>query len=132
MLFVSASRGVARGEGVGDAVVHVAVEDPEREALERGVDRGDLRQDVDAVAVVLQHPLDPAYLALDPMEPADERVLVGGVAVLGHAVSSSRVEWNLRSRSEFVTTNTLENAMAAAATIGLRSPAIASGIAATL
>ncbi len=67
----------------------------------------------------------------------DERLLVGGVAVrvrldLGHAVSSSRVEWKRRSRSEFVTTNTLENAIAAAATIGFRSPATASGIAATL
>ena len=37
-----------------------------------------------------------------------------------------------RSRNEFVTTNTLEKAIAAAATIGLSSPATASGIAATL
>ena len=54
------------------------------------------------------------------------------VSVSVMRVSSSRVEWKRRSRSEFVTTNTLENAIAAAATIGFRSPAIASGIAATL
>jgi len=39
---------------------------------------------------------------------------------------------NLRSRSELVTTDTLEKAMAAAAIIGLSTPAAANGIAATL
>ena len=132
MLFVSASDRIAGRERTGDAVVHVVVEDPEREALERRVHRRDLREDVDAVAVVLDHALDPAHLALDAVQPADERLLVGRVAVLVLAHATSRGEWKRRSRSEFVTTNTLENAIAAAATIGLRSPAIASGIAATL
>ena len=70
MLFVSASTGVAGRERAGDAVVHVVVEDPEGEALERGVHGGDLREDVDAVAVVLDHPLDPAHLALDAVQAA--------------------------------------------------------------
>ncbi len=114
-------------------MVDVVVEDLEREALERGVHRGDLREHVDAVAIVLEHPLDAAHLALDAVQPADERLLGGRVPVLvlAHAVSS-RTDRNRRSRSEFVTTKTLENAIAAAATIGFRSPAIASGIAATL
>lgn len=42
------------------------------------------------------------------------------------------VAYARRSRSEFVTTMTLEHAIAAPAIIGLRSPAAASGIAATL
>jgi threonine/homoserine/homoserine lactone efflux protein len=126
-------RRVAGGQRVGHAVGHVVVEDLEREALERRVDGGDLREHVDAVAILLDHPLDAAHLPLDAMQPADERVLVGGIAVsaLAHA-TPSRVEWNRRSRSEFVTTNRLESAIAAAATIGSRSPATASGIAATL
>ena len=77
--------GVAGRERAGDAVVHVVVEDLEREALERRLDGRDLREDVDAVAVVLDHPLDPAHLALDAVEPLDERLLVRGVAVLAHA-----------------------------------------------
>src|SRR5262245_23107641 len=109
---------VARGERTRDAVIDVVVEDLEGQALERGVDGGDLREDVDAVAILLEHPLDAAHLPLDAMEPADESILVGRVSVdrLAHA-TSSRVEWKRRSRSEFVTTKRLERAIAAAATI---------------
>ena len=116
-------------------MVHMVVEDAEGDALERCRHRRDLRQDVDAVAVVVDHALDAAHLSFDPVQPADERVLVGDVAVrfrIAHVATLSRDEWNRRSRSEFVTTKTLENAIAAAATIGLSSPAIARGIAATL
>jgi len=52
------------------------------------------------------------------------------MGVFAHVLS--RAEWKRRSRSEFDTTNRLESAMAAAATIGLRRPATASGMAATL
>src|SRR5262245_7119657 len=123
---------VSGSQSSRDAVVHVVVEDPEREALERGVDRRDLREHVDAVPILLDHPFDPAHLTLDPVEPPDERLLVGGIAVgvLAHAISL--MEWKRRSRSEFVTTNRLENAMAAAAMIGSSRPATASGMAATL
>src|SRR5262245_13429092 len=130
--------GVARGERARDAMVHVVVENPEREALERGVDRRDLREHVDAVPILLDHALDAPDLTLDAMQTADQRVLVGRVAPhlrrlrVAHAVTPSRVERNRRRRSEFVTTKRLENAIAAAATIGLRRPATASGMAATL
>ena len=111
-------------------MVHVLVEDAEGEALERRVHGGDLREDVDAVAVVLDHPLDPAHLALDPVQALDQLFLVLRVAVCHQ--TSSRMLRKRRSRSEFVTTNRDEPAIAAAATIGLSSPATASGIAATL
>ena len=51
---------------------------------------------------------------------------------LSVAVRSRATPRNRRSRSEFVTTNTDENAIAPAAMIGLSSPSAASGIAATL
>ena len=71
-------------------MVHVVVEDLERQALERGVHRGDLRQDVDAVAILLDHPLDAAHLSLDPVQSADERVLALGVPVLMRVASLMR------------------------------------------
>src|SRR5207244_5755368 len=72
---------VTRSERTGDAVAHVAVEDLERERFERGVGRRDLREDVDAVAVVVDHPLDAADLALDAVQALDERLLVLRVSV---------------------------------------------------
>src|SRR5207244_7897314 len=59
---------VAGGEGAGHAVADVLVEDPEGERFEGGVDGGDLGEDVDAVAVLLDHPLDAADLAFDAVE----------------------------------------------------------------
>ena len=54
------------------------------------LDRADLRDHVDAVAVVLDHPLDAADLALDALEPGDELLLGGAVPARGsglrHAV----------------------------------------------
>ena len=52
--------------GAHHAVPRVVVQQAERDLVERGLDGGDLRQDVDAVAVVLDHALDAAHLALDP------------------------------------------------------------------
>src|SRR5262245_42714960 len=128
---------VARAERAGDTVAHVLVEDLERERLERGVHGRDLGEDVDAVAVVLDHPLDPPHLALDPVQALDEGILVLAVPVLmlgdlAHVATPSRALRNRRRRRLLVTTNRLEAAIAAAAMIGLRSPATASGIAATL
>src|SRR5215207_2135029 len=110
---------VARGKGVGDAVTHVLVEDFEGDALERLRDRADLREQIHAVAVVLDHLLDPANLALDPPQALAERLLVVAVAVVGH----ERTLLNRRRRREFVTTKIDENAIAAAATMGFRRPA---------
>ena len=113
-----------------DAVCDVILENLEPEALERGLDGADLREDVDAVAVLFDHPLDASDLPLDPVKALDQGSLV--VAV-GHVTASFVRTLSKRlSRSEFETTKTLENAIAAAATIGLRRPATASGIAATL
>ena len=91
-------------------------------------------------AVVGDHPLDAAHLSLDPVQPLDERVLlvVVAVVVLGVRVVRrahpipSLVLAKRRSRRLLVTTKMLEPAIAAAAIIGFRSPATASGIAATL
>ncbi len=109
----------------------MAVEDQEREAVERGRDGADLREDVDAVAVVVDHLLDAADLALDAVEALRQRLLVRVVAVR-HWNAPSRWLRKRRSRRLLLTTKRLEAAIAAAAIIGLSSPATASGIAATL
>src|SRR5215213_3679358 len=98
---------IARRQRVGDAVVDVFVQELEGEALERGVHGGDLREDVDAVPVVVHHPLDPADLSLDSMQPLRQDRLV--VAVL-HAASLPL--WNRLSRKLFVTTKSDETAIA--------------------
>src|SRR5687768_17404973 len=119
---------VARRQGVLHAVPDVLVEHLERDALERLGDRADLGEQVHAIAIVLDHLLDPADLALDAAQPLAERFLVVAVALVGHV----RTLLNRRRRREFVTTKIDENAIAAAATIGFSRPATASGIAATL
>src|SRR5215210_6324126 len=106
----------------------MALEDLKREALEGGCRGGDLREDVDAVTLVVNHPLDSAHLALDPVQALDERLLVRHVSVrLAHELTSLGLE-KRRRRRLFVTTNTLEKAIAPAATIGLSSPTTASGM----
>ena len=55
--------------GAHHAVLGVIVEQAQGDLVERGLDRGDLGQDVDAVALVLDHALDPADLSLDALEP---------------------------------------------------------------
>ena len=70
------SSGVPPARAADDAVVGVVVEQAERDLVERGLDRADLRQHVDAVAVVLDHPLDAADLTLDPPEPGRSWSLV--------------------------------------------------------
>ena len=56
------------------------VEELEGERLERLRGRRDLREDVDAVLVFFDHPLQPADLALDAAQPLQIRVLLAGVA----------------------------------------------------
>src|SRR5262249_40310958 len=106
----------------------------EGKRLERGIDGRDLSQNVDAVAVVLEHPFNSPNLAFDPVQPLDERLLVLGIAVhlIAHTLTLSRTLRNRRSRRLLLTTNRLDTAIAAAAMIGFNSPATASGIAATL
>src|SRR3954453_23074360 len=47
------------------AVAGVPIQEPERDLVERRLDRADLRQHVDAVAVLFDHARDAADLALD-------------------------------------------------------------------
>src|SRR5712691_6648448 len=72
---------LARRERAGDAVIHVAVEDLQRERIECGRHGADLREDVDAVPVFLDHLLDPAHLTLDAVQAFHECLLVGVIAV---------------------------------------------------
>ena len=69
-------------------VLHVLVEDPEREALERRRHRRDLREHVDAVRVLVDHALHASHLALDAGQPLAHVFLV--VAVARHPTSRSR------------------------------------------
>ena len=69
-----------RGVGADDAMVGVVVEQPERHLVQRRARGRDLREHVDAVAVLLDHALDPADLTLDPLQPRQQLVLGGGVS----------------------------------------------------
>src|SRR6266516_160070 len=63
-----------------DAVTEMVLEQRHRDPVERSRDRRDLGHDVDAIRVVLHHPLDPPNLALDASEPDAELLLVFVVA----------------------------------------------------
>src|SRR6266496_2262011 len=63
------------------AMTHVVVEDLEGEAVECGRHGTDLCDDVDAVTVVLDHSLEAADLALDPVQTLDQHLLVLRIAV---------------------------------------------------
>src|ERR1019366_597260 len=59
------------------AVTGVIVEQAEGDLVKRGLNRRDLSQDVDAIALVLNHPGDAAHLPFDPCQ-AFEQLLFGG------------------------------------------------------
>src|SRR5262249_60877697 len=62
------------------AMADVVAQDLLFESAERGAHGGNLRHDVDAVAIVLDHAGEPAHLALDPAEPLE----TGGLGVALH------------------------------------------------
>src|ERR687889_2545645 len=68
--------------GLDDAVRHVLLEQAESDPPQRLRHGRDLREDVDAVLLVLDHPLQPAGLALDAAQPLEVVVLAVDVAVL--------------------------------------------------
>ena len=68
--------------GVDHAVREVLLEQADRDGLEGLRHRRDLGEDVDAVLLVLDHPLQPAGLALDAAQPLEVVVLAVDVAVL--------------------------------------------------
>jgi len=53
---------------VGDAIFDVVAEQRERHFVEGRFDRVHLGEDVDAVAIVIDHALDAADLSLDPVQ----------------------------------------------------------------
>ena len=103
---------------------------PMRHALQRLGGRRHLGEDVDAVHVLVDHPLQTSDLSFDPAQTLEVVVLVLAVAV--HVGSFGHDGRKRRSRRLLVTTKTLENAIAAPANIGLSIAAAANGMAATL
>lgn len=57
-------------------MTEVLVEQPESDRLERLGRGGDLGEDVDAVGLVLDHPLQPAHLTFDALEALEIGLLV--------------------------------------------------------
>src|SRR5947209_4722600 len=73
--------GLAVRGGGADAAGHVVLEDKNGERIDCRAQRAGLLEDVDAVFLALDHPRDPAHLALDSGEAANQLGLVAGVAV---------------------------------------------------
>src|SRR5690606_29798103 len=66
----------------------VLVEQADCDVAQRAVDRGNLLEDVDAVDVLVDHPLQAADLALDAAQPSE-------VLLLGHGVPAhARPRWS--------------------------------------
>src|SRR5262249_33965025 len=61
----------AGSDGVGDARLDVASEKELLDLLQRALHGGDLKQDVDAVRVGVDHALESLDLSFDPSEPPD-------------------------------------------------------------
>jgi hypothetical protein len=61
-------------------VAQVVVQQQHRDPAQGGVDRRDLGEDVDAVGVLVDQPLQPADLALDPAQTQLQLVLVRRIA----------------------------------------------------
>ena len=72
---------------MADAAVQVMLEQLQRERIERRLDGAHLRQYVDAVAIVVDHPPDAADLAFDAIEPLRQRRCLG-TAVRDHGALS--------------------------------------------
>src|SRR5690606_23048324 len=71
--------------GLDDAAAEVVLDEPDAHRLQRLGHRGDLREDVDAVDVLVDHAGDAAHLALDPAQAPG--VLLLALAVAVHACS---------------------------------------------
>src|SRR5215475_3041176 len=68
-----------------DTRVEMVFEQPKRDCLQRSGHRGDLSEHVDAVDVLLHHPLQPPDLALDPAQTLEVGVLV--LRITAHAAT---------------------------------------------
>src|SRR5687767_3085126 len=63
---------IAGGDRVLDAMRDMIAQDFLLDPAQRGAHRGNLRDDVDAVAVFLDHAREPPRLPLDALEPIDD------------------------------------------------------------
>ena len=68
-------------DGVRQAAVDVVLQQQQPDLVGRGGERLDLLQQVEAVGLFLDQPLQPAGLALDPAQPVQELATVLGVRV---------------------------------------------------
>lgn len=75
--------GASLRAGLGDTVREVVVQQRQRNRLKGFCCRGNLGEDVDAVGVLLDHPLDAAHLALSSPKPLQDRFFV--VDVTNHS-----------------------------------------------
>jgi hypothetical protein len=82
---------VSRFNGLGHAVLRVVVEQEKAHLLEGGSCRIDLGQDVDAVPVLDDHPLDAPHLALYPLQATGEGWLALGIPNHGPKVDLRRI-----------------------------------------
>src|SRR5699024_6217931 len=57
--------------GVEHAVLEVVVQQPHRDPGQSALQGADLGEDVDAVLLLVHHAVQPARLALDPLEPRE-------------------------------------------------------------
>src|SRR5215475_14978563 len=73
--------GAAPLRGLDHAVGQVLLEQLQGEGLQRLRGGRDLSEDVDAVLVLVYHPLQAADLALDPAQPLEVAVLPGAVTM---------------------------------------------------
>lgn len=80
-----------------DAVRGVVLEEGQGDLVQRRLNRGHLGDDVDAVTLVLDHPLDASDLAFDAVQPLDQVVLVL-IADRVARILVSRHEPSLRAR----------------------------------
>src|SRR5262245_29108082 len=76
-------RVTALGDRFGDAVTQVLIEQAKSHRLQRPGRGRNLGEDVDAVLVGLDHPLEAAYLTLDAAQPLEIVVFVLGIPVHG-------------------------------------------------
>src|SRR5580692_7696912 len=76
----------------------MVLQQAKRHRLQRPRHRGHLGEDVDAVLVVLDHPLQAPHLALDPAQPHQVVILAGGVSVHSGLRSVRSIHGTTRSR----------------------------------
>jgi hypothetical protein len=71
--------GLSLLDPVGDAFFHVEFQHGQADAIEGRLGSGQLLEDLDAQPRLLDHASDAPDLPFDPVQPRDERLLLGGV-----------------------------------------------------